>query len=115
MSENDGVWTATLSDISGFSTPGPSLALAANNGSTALVAGGAALSIQEDGTGPSCSGPPPNDPGLTTRAGLPVPVTRTPTAANSWLVADGTTLLVFLGGTDDCGASVSQSFSGTAQ
>ena len=112
VSENDGVWTATLSDISGFSTPGPVLEIAANNGSTALVAGGQPVSIQEDGWGPGCSGSPPNDAGL---PGLPVPVTRTLTTANSWLVADGATLFVFLGGTDECGAPVSQSFRCTAQ
>jgi hypothetical protein len=64
VSQNDGVWTATLSDVNGLSTPGPSLALAANNGSTALVASGQPVSIQEGGWGPGCSGPPPNDSGL---------------------------------------------------
>ncbi len=112
VSESDGVWTATLSDVNGFSTPGASLALAANNGSTALVAGGQPVSIQEDGWGPGCSGPPQNDSGLIDDPG---PVTRTLTTANSWLVADGATLFVFLGGTDECGSPVSQSFRCTAQ
>ena len=112
VSQNDGVWTAALSDISGFSTPGPVLELAANNGSTQLVASGQPVSIQEDGWGPGCSGPPPNDAGLVDD---PDPVTRTLTTANSWLVADGATLFVFLGGTDECGAPVSQSFHCTAQ
>jgi hypothetical protein len=112
VSENDGVWTATLSDVHGFSTPGPSLALAANNGTTALVASGQPVSIEEDGWGSGCSGPPPNDSGLVDDPG---PVTRTLTTANSWLVADGTTLFVFLGGTDECGSPVSQSFWCTAQ
>jgi hypothetical protein len=112
VSEDDGVWTATPSDVNGFSTPGPGLALAANNGSTALVASGQLVSIQEYGWGPSCSGPPPNDSGLIDDPG---PVTRTLTTANSWLVVDGVTLFVFLGGTDDCGSPVSQSFRCTAQ
>jgi hypothetical protein len=112
VSQNDGVWTATLSDVNGFSTPGPSLALAANNGSTALVASGQPVFIQEDGWGPGCSGPPPNDAGLVDDPG---PVTRTLTTANSWLVAEGVTLFVFLGGTDECGSPVSQSFRCTAQ
>ncbi|HTB74055.1 MAG TPA: hypothetical protein VK762_12465, partial [Polyangiaceae bacterium] len=111
VSRNEGIWSATLSDISGFSTPGP-LALAANNGSTGLVSSGQSVSIQEDGWGPGCAGPSPNDSGL---AGLPVPVTRTLSTANSWLVVDGVTLFVFLGGTDECGSPVSQSFRCTAQ
>ena len=111
VSVNDGIWTATLSDVNGFSTPGPGLALAANNGSTALVASGQPVSIQEDGWGPGCSGPPPNDSGLIDDPG---PVTRTLTTANSWLVADGATLFVFLGGTDECGSPVNQSFRCTA-
>ena len=114
VSQNDGAWTATLSDVNGFSTPGPSLALAANNGSTALVASGQLVSIQAFGWGPSpgCGGLPPNDSGLVDDPG---PVTRTLTTANSCLVADGATLFVFLGGTDECGSPVSQSFRCTAQ
>ena len=114
VSRNDGVWTATLSDVNGFSTPGPSLALAANNGTTALIASGQPASIQTFGWGssPGCSGPPSNDAGLIDDPG---PVTRTLTTANSWLVVDGATLFVFLGGTDECGSPVSQSFSCTAQ
>jgi hypothetical protein len=64
VSQSDGVWTATLSDVNGFSTPGPGLALAANNGSTAFVASGQSVSIQEDGWGPGCTGALPNDSGL---------------------------------------------------
>jgi hypothetical protein len=112
VSENDGVWAATLSDVNGFSTPGPGLALAANNGNTALVASGQLVSIQEYGWGPSCSGPPPNDSGLIDDPG---PETRTLTTSNSWLVVEGATLFVFLGGTDECGSPVSQSFRCTAQ
>jgi hypothetical protein len=34
---------------------------------------------------------------------------------NSWLLADDATLFVFLGGADECGAPVSQSFRCAAQ
>jgi hypothetical protein len=112
VSQSDGVWTAMLSDVNGFSTPGASLALAANNGSAALIASGQPVSIREEGFEEGCSGPPPSDSGLVADPG---PVTRTMTTANSWLVVDGTTLFVFLGGTDECGSPVSQTFRCTAQ
>jgi|CZKU01.1.fsa_nt_gi hypothetical protein len=111
VSQNDGVWTATLSGLDGFSTPGPGLTLAANNGSTALIASGQQVSVQEFGSG--CSGPASNDARIV--VDLPVPETHTLTTTNSWLVVDGATLYVFLGGTDECGSPVSQSFSCTAQ
>ena len=115
VSENDGVWTATLSDVIGFSTPGPSLALAANNGNTALIASGQPVSVQT--FAPGCAGPETDDAGprIKPAGGLPVMMTHTLTTANSWLVADGATLFVFLGGTDECGSPVSQAFSCTAQ
>jgi hypothetical protein len=115
VSENDGVWTATLNDVIDFSTPGPGLALAANNGNTALIASGQPVFIQS--FNPGCSAPATDDAGprIKPAGGLPVMRTHTMTTANSWLVADGTTLFVFLGGTDECGAPVSQSFSCTAQ
>jgi hypothetical protein len=37
------------------------------------------------------------------------------TIENGWLVVDGSTLFVFLGGTDECGSAVQESFNCAAQ
>jgi hypothetical protein len=112
LSESQGVWTAALEGVTGVSTLKPSLAISPTSGSAALVAPGQLLSVQESGWGPSCSGPPPNDSGLLDDPG---PVTRTLKVESSWLVVEGSTLFVFLGGTDECGAAVAESFNCVAQ
>jgi|HubBroStandDraft_6_1064221.scaffolds.fasta_scaffold20397_4 hypothetical protein len=112
LSESGGVWTAALAGVTGVSTLESSLALSPSSSSAALVAPGQMLSVQEFGWGPSCSGPPPNDSGLVDDPG---PVTRTMTTDSGWLVVDGSTLFVFLGGTDECGTAVHESFNCIAQ
>jgi hypothetical protein len=42
-------------------------------------------------------------------------VTHTLTTGSGWLVVDGSTLFVFLGGTDECGAAVARSFNCATQ
>jgi hypothetical protein len=112
LSESRGVWTATLNGVTGVSTVEPSLTLSPSSSSSALVASGQMLSVQEMGWGPSCSGPRATDSGLVIDPG---PVTRKMKIESSWLVIDGSTLFVFLGGTDECGAAVAESFNCTAQ
>jgi hypothetical protein len=113
LSESGGVWTAAVQGgATGVSAAEPSLTFSPSSSSSALVASGQMLFVQEDGWGTSCSGPPPNDSGLIDDPG---PVTRTMTIENGWLVVDGSTLFVFLGGTDECGSAVQESFNCTAQ
>lgn len=112
LSESRGVWTAALQGVTGVSDMEPSLILSPSNNSSALVASGQMLSVQEWGWGASCSGPPPNDSGLIDDPG---PVMRTMTIETGWLVLDGSTLFVFLGGTDECGSAVQESFNCAAQ
>jgi len=112
VSESQGVWTAALNGMTDVSTLEPSLILSPTSSSAALVDPGQMLSVHEWGWGPSCSGPPPNDSGLVDDPG---PVTRTMKVESSWLVVDGSTLFVFLGGIDECGAAVEESFNCVAQ
>ncbi len=112
VSESRGVWTAAMEGVTGVSAAESGVTFSPSNSSSAVVASGQTLSVQEWGWGSSCSGPSPNDSGL---IGLPVPVTRTMTIESGWLVVDGSTLFVFLGGTDECGSSVQESFSCAAQ
>ncbi len=111
-SPSQGVWTAALNGVTGLSTVGPSLILSPITSSAALVNPGQMLSVEEWGWGPSCSGLPPNDSGVVDD---PVPMTRTMTVTNGWFVVDGSTLFVFLGGVDECGAAVAESFNFVAQ
>jgi hypothetical protein len=112
LSESAGVWTAALSGVTGVSTLGPSLTLWPSNSSAALVTPGQMLSVQEVGWGPSCSGPAPTDSGPIVDPGT---VTRTMKVETGWVVIDGSTLFVFLGGTDECGVPVHESFNCAAQ
>jgi len=112
LSESGGVWRAALQGATGVSAVEPSLTFSPSNSSSALVASGQMLFVEEFGWGTSCSGPPPNDSGLIDDPG---PVTRAMTIENGWLVVDGSTLFAFLGGTDECGNAVQESFNCTAQ
>jgi hypothetical protein len=107
LSESRGAWTATLQGGIDVSAVEPSLTLSPSNSSSALVTSGQMLSVQEWGWGSSCSGPPPNDSGLIDDPG---PVTRTMTIESGWLLVDGSTLFIFIGGTDECGSAVQESF-----
>jgi hypothetical protein len=113
LAENGGAWTATLSGVTGVATVSPALAISPSNSRAALVAPGQMVSVEESGWSDACdAGVGTNDPGV-----LPVPVsvTRTMTVGSGWLVVDGSSLLVFLGGTDECGAAVQESFNCVAQ
>jgi hypothetical protein len=110
-SESQGLWTAVLQGVSGISTLNPGLIVSPIDSSAAFITPGQLLTTKALGW-PGCSGPPPNSSG-----GIidPGPVTRTTTTNSGWLVVDGSTLFVFLGGTDECGAAVVRSFNCAAQ
>jgi hypothetical protein len=112
LSESQGVWTAVLNGVSGISTLAPGLTFSPSHSNAARIAPGQKLSVQELGWGPGCSGPPPNDSGLIVDPG---PVTRTLTTDSGWLVVEGSTLFVFVGGTDECGGPLAESFNCVAQ
>jgi hypothetical protein len=112
QSQGNGVWTAALDGVTGISSVGPTLTISPSSSSAALIGPGQMLLVEESGWGTSCSGSTPNDSGL---PGLPVLITRTVTIESGWLVIDGSTLFVFVGGTDECGAAVTESFNCAAQ
>jgi hypothetical protein len=107
LSESGGVWTAALQGVVGFPGMQPSLTFSPSGSTSALVTSGQMVSVQEWGWGPSCTGSPQNDSGLIIDPGM---VTRTMTIESGWLVVEGSTLFVFLGGTDECGNALQESF-----
>jgi hypothetical protein len=111
LSESRGDWAASLSGIDFVANGDATLTFSPKTASTALLPPGQALTVSELGW-ITCSGPGPNDSGLIIDPGL---VDRSVTTTSGSLVVDGSTLFLFLAGTDECGSPVEESIHCTAQ